>query len=202
MIIWHHPLHHNNANVNDHDHHHHLNHNNNNDHHHLQTTPGKPFSLSSSTSSFRPRTVSTLFGSSSYFSFWISHHNHHHGHNFLHPCNFINCRHLWLPGYKLSSVSYPDPTKLNEISIFDFCVQMHLHIFLFSVQLHLHIFCVFFCSVMSDLNMTGFGVPHILQSRATESSVAGFTLQNNIHHYDEGGTTVIEIVLMSIFGND
>ena len=128
MIIWHHPLHHNNANVNDHDHHHHLNHNNNNDHHHLQTTPGKPFSLSSSTSSFRPRTVSTLFGSSSYFSFWISHHNHHYGHNFLHPCNFINCRHLWLPGYKLSSVSYPDPTKLNEISIFDFCVQVHLHI--------------------------------------------------------------------------
>ena len=49
--------------------------------------------------------------------------------------------------------------------------------------------------------MTGFGVPHILQSRATESSVAGFTLENNIHHYNEGGITVIEIVLMSIFGN-
>ena len=42
--------------------------NHDHDNGHLQTTPGKPFSLSSSTSSLRPRTVSTLFKSHSYFS--------------------------------------------------------------------------------------------------------------------------------------
>ena len=35
--------------------------------------------------------------------------------------------------------------------------------------------------------MTGFGVPHILQSRATESNVAGFTLEIILEHYNEGG---------------
>ena len=55
--------------------------------------------------------------------------------------------------------------------------------------------------------MTGLGVPHILQSRATESNVAGFTLEKMLHDYDTGSCDAkgwsyveyIEIIMMSTF---
>ena len=75
-------------------HHHQVQSDHDHDHHYLHTTPGKPLSLSSSKSSFRPRTASTLFVSilSTFLFSWKSF-------SIIHYCT---------PVYKLGSVSYPE----------------------------------------------------------------------------------------------
>ena len=83
-------------------HHHHIQ--SDHDEHYLHTTPGKPLSLSSSKSSFRPRTASTLFVSilSTFLFSWESF-------SIIHYC---------APVYKLGSVSYPEILSQCQNSFF------------------------------------------------------------------------------------